>query len=407
MNTEKRLLISDMDHTLIAENGTVSQENLETIARHVAGGGLFTVASGRGLTPIKNYAQVLSYVNAPIIASNGSLMVDVHTDEVLYHQPLPDDLPHLLEALLETFPSLGMMMYTELDGACTIRNNQVIEHLFAVENRSTQQMTLDTAPRPWNKILMGESNAFLKEVEAWLKPRAEGYVHVVFSDERFLEILPLGVSKGATMVHLMEHMNLTADQVVTMGDAMNDYEMVQRAGVGVAVGNAIPALKEVADAVTSTNDESAVAQVLRTYFPHYQTNQDKGVNPMKEIISTTQAPGAIGPYSQAVKAGGFVYVSGQLPLDPATGAFAGEDITSQTRQSLTNVKAIVEAAGLTLADVVRVGVFLKDMNDFVAMNQVYGQFFTEQCPARAAVEVARLPKDALVEIECVAYGSEG
>ena len=123
---------------------------------------------------------------------------------------------------------------------------------------------------------------------------------------------------------------------------------------------------------------------------------------MREIISTTGAPGAIGPYSQGVKANGMLFVSGQLPLDPATGAFPGSDITSQTRQSLTNVKHIVEAAGMTLADVVRVGVFLKDMNDFAAMNDVYGQFFTSDCPARAAVEVARLPKDALVEIECVA-----
>lgn len=124
---------------------------------------------------------------------------------------------------------------------------------------------------------------------------------------------------------------------------------------------------------------------------------------MKEIISTTGAPGAIGPYSQAVKAGDFLFVSGQLPIDPATGAFAGDDITAQTRQSLTNVKSIVEAAGMTMADVVRVGVFLQDMEHFGAMNAVYGEFFTGDCPARAAVQVARLPKDALVEIEAVAY----
>ena len=123
---------------------------------------------------------------------------------------------------------------------------------------------------------------------------------------------------------------------------------------------------------------------------------------MKEIISTTGAPGAIGPYSQAVKAGDLLFVSGQVPIDPATGAFAGDDIAAQTRQSLTNVKNIVEAAGMTMADVVRVGVFLQDMEHFGAMNAVYGEFFTGDCPARAAVQVARLPKDALVEIEAVA-----
>ena len=123
---------------------------------------------------------------------------------------------------------------------------------------------------------------------------------------------------------------------------------------------------------------------------------------MREIISTTGAPGAIGPYSQGVKANGMLFVSGQLPLDPATGAFPGSDITSQTRQSLTNVKHIVEAAGMTLADVVRVGVFLKDMNDFAAMNEVYAQFFQEPFPARSAVQVGRLPKDAKVEIEAIA-----
>lgn len=124
---------------------------------------------------------------------------------------------------------------------------------------------------------------------------------------------------------------------------------------------------------------------------------------MKEIIQTNHAPGAIGPYSQATMAGGFLYVSGQLGLDPKTGAFPGGDITSQTRQSLENVKAIVEAAGMTMENVLRAGVFMKDMNDFAEMNAVYGEYFTSNYPARAAVEVARLPKDAVVEIEVVAY----
>lgn len=124
---------------------------------------------------------------------------------------------------------------------------------------------------------------------------------------------------------------------------------------------------------------------------------------MKEILHTEKAPAAIGPYSQAVKAGDTIYVSGQLPIDPATGAFAGDDIKTQTRQSLTNIKNILAAAGADMSQCVRVGVFLKDMNMFADMNAVYAEFFQNDCPARAAVEVARLPKDALVEIEATAY----
>ncbi len=123
---------------------------------------------------------------------------------------------------------------------------------------------------------------------------------------------------------------------------------------------------------------------------------------MKTAIHTEHAPAAIGPYSQAVKAGNTIYVSGQLPIDPATGAFAGEDIASQTRQSLTNIKNILEAAGTDMSSVVKTTVLLADISDFAAMNEVYGQFFAEPYPARAAFQVAAVPKGALVEIEAVA-----
>ena len=123
---------------------------------------------------------------------------------------------------------------------------------------------------------------------------------------------------------------------------------------------------------------------------------------MNIAIHTDLAPAAIGPYSQAIKAGNTIYVSGQIPIDPATGAFAGEDITTQTRQSLTNLKNILNAAGADLCDVVKTTVYLANIADFTAMNEVYAQFFTAPYPARAAFEVACLPKNALVEIECVA-----
>ena len=123
---------------------------------------------------------------------------------------------------------------------------------------------------------------------------------------------------------------------------------------------------------------------------------------MKTIISTSQAPAAIGPYAQAVENNVLVITSGQLPIDPATGAFP-EGIQAQTRQSLTNVKAILTEAGTDMDHVLKTTVFLSDMNNFAAMNEVYATFFTEgSYPSRSAVEVARLPKDALVEIEVIA-----
>lgn len=119
-------------------------------------------------------------------------------------------------------------------------------------------------------------------------------------------------------------------------------------------------------------------------------------------INTPNAPAAIGPYSQAIQAGNTIYVSGQLPIDPATGAFAGDEIKAQTRQSLTNMKNILIEAGTDMSAVVKTTVLLANIADFAAMNEVYAEFFSAPYPARAAFQVACLPKNALVEIECVA-----
>ncbi|HPJ22691.1 MAG TPA: RidA family protein [Clostridia bacterium] len=120
----------------------------------------------------------------------------------------------------------------------------------------------------------------------------------------------------------------------------------------------------------------------------------------KEIVETKNAPGAIGPYSQAVKAGNMLFLSGQLPIDASAGTMP-EGITEQTRQSLRNAASIIESTGAGLSNVVKTTVFLSDINNFASMNEVYKEFFTEAFPARSAVEVARLPKDALVEIEMI------
>ena len=121
-----------------------------------------------------------------------------------------------------------------------------------------------------------------------------------------------------------------------------------------------------------------------------------------KVISTKQAPAAIGPYSQAIQVGNLVFTSGQIPIDPVTVSFAEGGIKEQTRQSLTNVKAILEESGLSMSNVVKTTVFMADMNDFTDMNTVYAEFFKEPYPARSAVAVKTLPKGALVEIEVVA-----
>jgi 2-iminobutanoate/2-iminopropanoate deaminase len=124
---------------------------------------------------------------------------------------------------------------------------------------------------------------------------------------------------------------------------------------------------------------------------------------VKKIIATDRAPRAIGPYSQAVRAGEFVYASGQIPIDPTTGEFVSGGIAEQTEQVLLNLTAVFEAAGLTLAQVIKTTVFLLDMDDFAAMNEIYGRFFEKDPPARATVQAARLPRDARVEIEAIAW----
>ena len=123
---------------------------------------------------------------------------------------------------------------------------------------------------------------------------------------------------------------------------------------------------------------------------------------MKQAISTKDAPGAIGPYSQAIKAGGFLFVSGQIPIDPSTGAVIQGGIADQTRRVLDNLRAILHAAGTSFESVVKTTVYLADMTDFAAMNEVYGTYFQTPAPARATVQAARLPRDVKVEIDLIA-----
>ena len=124
---------------------------------------------------------------------------------------------------------------------------------------------------------------------------------------------------------------------------------------------------------------------------------------MKTVVNTNQAPAAIGPYSQAIKAGGFLFISGQIPVDPVTGDVVSGDVAAQAKQVLDNITVILKSQNLDLGNVVKTTVFLADMNDFQTVNRVYGEYFSQDAPARGCVQVARLPKDVSVEIEAIAY----
>ena len=141
----------------------------------------------------------------------------------------------------------------------------------------------------------------------------------------------------------------------------------------------------------------AIFHIFALIITNYYSLHD-----MKKVISTPKAPAAIGPYSQAIQVGNLIYTSGQIPIDPATGQLVEGGVKEQARQSLSNIQAILQEAGLTMASVVKTTVFMADMADFAEMNSVYAEFFTEPYPARSAVAVKTLPKNALVEIEVVA-----
>lgn len=264
---KKRLLVCDMDHTLLDESSRLSRENLEAIRAHVARGGLFTVATGRAPAAIRVFPELLPCINLPVVTGNGGQLVDLAGgDKVLRSWVLPPEVRPLMTEVLERFPELGAVAYYGLDGFCSFRVTPYVEGLIAKEKRPALPTTVDTSPWPWNKTLMTQDHEALLEVKAWLDPQLPGLGRTVFSEQTYLEILPLGVSKGAALSVILELEGIDPQEVVAVGDAPNDKEMLELAGIGAAVSNAAPELKAVADAVICSNDEGAVRDCLERWF---------------------------------------------------------------------------------------------------------------------------------------------
>ncbi|NCB63836.1 MAG: HAD family phosphatase [Clostridia bacterium] len=263
---KKRLLISDMDHTLLDDRPGVSRENLDAIARHVEGGGLFTVATGRAPAAIRVFPEILPYLNLPCVTGNGGQVCDIMTDHVYYRRTLPDGAEFVLYDLLERFPLVGVVSYYGLEGFDDLRHNDYITDLIRREGRPPRVCAPEESPLPWNKLLLSMEHGYLEEIDAYLKPRLAGIARTVFSEECFLEILPLGATKGSALKYILDMYGIEPQEVVAVGDALNDLEMIQLAGIGAAVSNACPELKTAADAVVCSNNEHAVRDCLERFF---------------------------------------------------------------------------------------------------------------------------------------------
>lgn len=265
---KKRLLVSDMDHTLLDDNSQISSENLESIRRHVASGGLFTVATGRAPAAIRVFPELLPLINLPVITGNGCQVVELgeREDHILYSHSLPREVRSLTGAVLERFERLGAVAYYDLDRYCAFRVNSYVEGLIVKEKREPLRCSVEDSPHPWNKALMTEEHGYLQQVRDWLKPQLSGLGRTVFSEETYLEILPLGVSKGDALKMILERYGIDPAETVAVGDSPNDWEMLQLAGIGAVVANGSPELRRQADAVVCSNEEHAVRACLKQFF---------------------------------------------------------------------------------------------------------------------------------------------
>ena len=256
-----------MDHTLLDENCHISQGNLEAIRRHVARGGLFTVATGRTPAAIRVFPELLPCINLPVVTSNGGQVVDLAGgDKILRRWVLPREIRAIMKRTLERFPCLGAVAYCGLDDCCSFRVTRYVEELVAKEKRPAPPTTVDASPTTWNKTLMTQDHETLLEVRDWLEPQIAGLGRAVFSEDIYLEILPLGVSKGAALSMILELEGIDPQEVVAVGDAPNDKEMLELAGIGAAVANASPELKAAADVQICSNEEGAIRYCLERWF---------------------------------------------------------------------------------------------------------------------------------------------
>lgn len=255
-----KLLVCDMDGTLLNSNDQISTENIAALERFVEGGGLFTVATGRTARGASRHIRNLP-VNVPVIVINGAQIFDFENQKILWESCLEKDIDNILRDLILNFPELGIEVFFK-DGVSIIWNNDETEKHRRREAILPDVLEMAQVPKPWYKIVLAWENERLKKVESFLHGRT-GSSRTVFSEEVFLDLINKNTSKGSALEVLMHMAGVQNSNVITIGDNLNDLEMIQTAGIGVAVENAHDDLKKHATFCTCINDDHAVAKVVK------------------------------------------------------------------------------------------------------------------------------------------------
>lgn len=255
-----KLLVCDMDGTLLNSSHELSSENQAALEYFIEGGGLFTIATGRTANGIRLLAKQLT-LNLPVIVINGAQIYDFGSEKLLWESSLEDDIIEVLEKLVKQFPELGIEIFFK-GGVYITRQNDLTESHRYREVILPGKMDWKFIPKPWYKIVLVWEYEKLKEVESFLRGQT-GTSRTVFSERTFLDLMNINTSKGSALKELTKDLGVLDSNVIAMGDNLNDLEMIQAAGVGIAVENANEDLKKYASFCTRNNDNHAVAHVIR------------------------------------------------------------------------------------------------------------------------------------------------
>jgi Cof subfamily protein (haloacid dehalogenase superfamily) len=254
-----KLLICDMDGTLLNSERKVSKQNRDALFRFVQQGGLFSVATGRDEQSVSGFLPELP-INAPVIVYNGAAIFDYSVKKIIWKKYLDKDILPVLNELIRFFPEMGAEIYGDNDIFVLKENASTMDHVFR-DKFVPQYLSIEKVRFPWKKIILAWNPEYLERVELFLKNKQYPYRYF-YSQPDFIEILNVEASKGSALKELMAFTGVSAESVIAMGDNMNDLDMIQFAGTGIAVSNAHPSLKAVSDICCSSNDDDAAAEVV-------------------------------------------------------------------------------------------------------------------------------------------------